>query len=165
MGDFRLVSAEAPSTSGAGGEAGGTADDADLTYDDMLDRVYEQIHANNPELTDRKKFKMKPPQVMRVGSTRTCWVNFTEICKMYAGVLLCLRGLFTDIVLYTQDEPPARARSELRAHRARYYWFRRWICSSCSKGQVPAAWRGELAAELHQGGVCKRALPHVIAVS
>ena len=26
--------------------------------------------------------KLKPPQVMRVGTTRTAWVNFKEICVM-----------------------------------------------------------------------------------
>ena len=33
-----------------------------------------------PSRSTRKK--LKPPQVMRVGTTRTAWVNFKEICNM-----------------------------------------------------------------------------------
>jgi hypothetical protein len=93
-----------------------------MSYDDMLRRVMDLLHANNPELTDRcvccvlwvlciawqrdkectlarglvvcllsppprgnpnacsTRKKLKPPQVMRVGTTRTAWVNFDEIC-------------------------------------------------------------------------------------
>merc|ERR1719276_226555 len=54
----------------------------DFSYDQMLDRAYELIHALNPELTKNTRKKLKPPQVMRVGTTRTAWVNFVEICTM-----------------------------------------------------------------------------------
>ena len=49
----------------------------------MLARIYGLLHKHNPELTQRKRTKLKPPQVYRVGSTRTCWANFTQICNMY----------------------------------------------------------------------------------
>lgn len=49
----------------------------------MLERAYELIHAQNPELTRHTRKKLKPPKVMRVGTTRTAWVNFVEICDMY----------------------------------------------------------------------------------
>mmetsp|Transcript_1386 Transcript_1386/g.2293 ORF Transcript_1386/g.2293 Transcript_1386/m.2293 type:complete len:234 (+) Transcript_1386:72-773(+) len=52
------------------------------TYSQLLNRVVDFIHQNNPELTDKKRFSMKPPQLMRVGTKKTLWVNFQEICAM-----------------------------------------------------------------------------------
>lgn len=40
-------------------------------YEELLDRMYSLLVANNPELAgDRKRFLMKPPQVVREGSKR-----------------------------------------------------------------------------------------------
>ncbi|KAL7471051.1 hypothetical protein ACHAXS_011327 [Conticribra weissflogii] len=55
---------------------------ADYTYDDMLDRIMATIHAQNPELIEKKRRTMKPPQLTRVGTKKTLWVNFQEICTM-----------------------------------------------------------------------------------
>ncbi len=33
-------------------------------------------------MADKKRFTMKPPQLMRVGTKKTLWVNFQEICAM-----------------------------------------------------------------------------------
>lgn len=52
------------------------------TYQELLNRVVDIIHQNNPELTDRRRATMKPPQLMRVGTKKTLWTNFDEICKM-----------------------------------------------------------------------------------
>lgn len=52
------------------------------SYSELLNRVVDFIHQNNPELTDKKRFTMKPPQLMRVGTKKTLWVNFQEICSM-----------------------------------------------------------------------------------
>ena len=52
------------------------------TYQDLLNRVVDIIHHNNPELADRRRATMKPPQLMRVGTKKTLWTNFQEICKM-----------------------------------------------------------------------------------
>lgn len=52
------------------------------TYQELLNRVVDIIHQNNPELTDRRRATMKPPQLMRVGTKKTLWTNFQEICKM-----------------------------------------------------------------------------------
>jgi translation initiation factor 2 subunit 2 len=52
------------------------------TYSQLLNRVVDFVHLNNPELTDKKRFTMKPPQLMRVGTKKTLWVNFQEICSM-----------------------------------------------------------------------------------
>ena len=47
----------------------------------LLDRVYEFIQSRNPALANRETKRLKPPKVERVGSTRSCWVNFDEICS------------------------------------------------------------------------------------
>lgn len=52
------------------------------TYNQLLNRVVSFVHQNNPELTDKKRFTMKPPQLMRVGTKKTLWVNFQDICTM-----------------------------------------------------------------------------------
>lgn len=46
-----------------------------------MDRVYEKIQENNPELTAAKKYTMSVPQVARVGTTKTCWINFVDHCN------------------------------------------------------------------------------------
>ncbi|CAI5736615.1 unnamed protein product [Hyaloperonospora brassicae] len=58
-------------------------DPATYSYkDELLARIIAKLHENNPELTDRKRHTMKPPQLMRVGTKKTLWVNFQEICQM-----------------------------------------------------------------------------------
>ena len=52
------------------------------TYTELLERVIGFVHQNNPELADKKRFTMKPPQLMRVGTKKTLWVNFQEICSI-----------------------------------------------------------------------------------
>jgi len=56
--------------------------DIGYTYDELLNRVFK----NNPNMdttiaTSRTKFVMRPPQVLRVGTKKTSFANFTEICK------------------------------------------------------------------------------------
>lgn len=46
----------------------------------MLNRVYESLHARNPGLMERGRTKITPPNLSRVGSTRTAWTNFKKIC-------------------------------------------------------------------------------------
>ena len=43
--------------------------------------MYAQIQANNPELAGTKKRVMSVPQVARVGTTKTCWINFVDHCN------------------------------------------------------------------------------------
>jgi len=52
------------------------------TYQEMLTRFYQIIEDKNPSLGTTKKYIMKPPQVVRVGSKKVAWVNFTEITTM-----------------------------------------------------------------------------------
>jgi len=67
-----------------GGAADGDPLDrrADYSYEDMLDRVMGILHAQNPDLIAKKRRTMKPPQLTRVGTKKTLWVNFQEICTM-----------------------------------------------------------------------------------
>lgn len=51
------------------------------SYQQLLERVTDILHQNNPELTDKKRHTVKPPQLMRVGTKKTLWANFQEICK------------------------------------------------------------------------------------
>lgn len=68
------------SAQGATISLGGT--DRDYKYDELLGRMLQLLHANNPELAgDRKRFVMKPPQVVKDGAKKVVFINFPEICK------------------------------------------------------------------------------------
>lgn len=55
----------------------------DYHYEELLGRVFGILRANNPELSGEKtKTILKPPQVLREGTKKTVFVNFTELCKM-----------------------------------------------------------------------------------
>jgi len=55
----------------------------EYTYDDLLTRVFNIIREKNPNVNDGEKIKLtlKPPQVARIGTKRTSFSNFGEICK------------------------------------------------------------------------------------
>merc|ERR1712080_123942 len=61
-----------------------TGSDRDYVYDELLQRVFGIMKDKNPEMVagEKKKFVMRPPQVVRVGSKKTAFANFTEIAKM-----------------------------------------------------------------------------------
>lgn len=62
-----------------------TEDDTrEYTYEELLSRVFDIMRAKNPNMIEggKRKFVMKPPQVVRVGTKRTSFVNFTDICKI-----------------------------------------------------------------------------------
>lgn len=54
----------------------------EYTYDILLDKVVQLLHANNPDLVEKKRTRIKPPQLQMIGSRKTLWVNFQEICTM-----------------------------------------------------------------------------------
>uniref|UniRef100_A0A3B3RZ01 Eukaryotic translation initiation factor 2 subunit 2 n=1 Tax=Paramormyrops kingsleyae TaxID=1676925 RepID=A0A3B3RZ01_9TELE len=66
----------------AGPTWGGT--ERDYTYDELLNRVFNIMREKNPDMVagEKRKFVMKPPQVVRVGTKKTSFVNFTDICKL-----------------------------------------------------------------------------------
>ena len=53
----------------------------EYSYEEMLDRIMGLLNANNPELMEKRRHTMKPPQLMRIGTKKTLWVNYAEICK------------------------------------------------------------------------------------
>jgi len=58
--------------------------DRDYSYDELLQRVFGIMRDRNPDMVagEKKKFVMRPPQVVKVGTKKTAFVNFTEIAKM-----------------------------------------------------------------------------------
>ena len=75
------ATADAGDDTAAQAQSNGADEDAEMTYKDMLDRAYRAIKENNPDITEKKRYVLAPPQIMRVGTTRTCWSNFADICK------------------------------------------------------------------------------------
>jgi translation initiation factor 2 subunit 2 len=67
---------------GAEGESGAFEKGPAYTYDELLTRLYKIIEDKNPSLGDAKKYLMKPPQMVRVGSKKVAWVNFSENVQM-----------------------------------------------------------------------------------
>lgn len=53
-------------------------------YAELLERVFDIMRAKNPDMVagEKRRFVMKPPQVIRLGTKKSAFVNFTEICKM-----------------------------------------------------------------------------------
>ncbi|KAK6185827.1 hypothetical protein SNE40_007975 [Patella caerulea] len=58
--------------------------DRDYTYDELLLRVFDIMREKNPEMIsgEKKKFVMRPPQVLRVGTRKSSFANFTDICRL-----------------------------------------------------------------------------------
>lgn len=52
------------------------------SYKHMLDRIYMELRANNPDLVNQRRAVLRPPEVLRVGTSKILWANFPEICKM-----------------------------------------------------------------------------------
>lgn len=56
--------------------------DRDYHYDELLDRVFNILRENNPELAgEKRRTVMRPPQVLREGTKKTVFVNFMDLCK------------------------------------------------------------------------------------
>lgn len=68
---------------GSSGRAWGSSD-RDYTYDELLSRVFDIMREKNPEMIagDKKRFVMRPPQVLRVGTRKTSFANFADICRL-----------------------------------------------------------------------------------
>jgi len=57
--------------------------DRDYTYDELLQHVFNIIKQKNPDIVgEKKRLVMRPPQVLRVGTKKTSFANFLEICKL-----------------------------------------------------------------------------------
>lgn len=58
--------------------------DRDYAYDELLKRVFDVMREKNPDMVagEKRRIIMKPPQVMRVGTKKSSFSNFVEICRM-----------------------------------------------------------------------------------
>jgi translation initiation factor 2 subunit 2 len=57
--------------------------DRDYTYDELLDLVFNIIKEKNPDIVagEKRRLVMRPPQVLRVGTKKSSFANFIDICK------------------------------------------------------------------------------------
>ena len=55
---------------------------ADYSYGELLERVVDLLQTNNPDLVEKKRTRIKPPQLQLLSSKKTLWVNFQGICTM-----------------------------------------------------------------------------------
>lgn len=55
---------------------------AEYTYDELLERIVNILQEKNPDLIEKKRRNVKPPQLTLMSSKKTLWVNFQEICTM-----------------------------------------------------------------------------------
>eukprot|EP01134_Creolimax_fragrantissima_P005047 CFRG5047T1 len=55
----------------------------EYAFDDLLTRVFKIMKQRNPDSVagERKRVTVRPPQIVRIGTRRTGFVNFVEICK------------------------------------------------------------------------------------
>jgi len=54
----------------------------DYNYTELLERVFSLLREKNPSWGGlRKKHTMPPPQLVRVGTRKTMWANFQQICQ------------------------------------------------------------------------------------
>jgi len=57
--------------------------DRDYTYEELAGRIYSLLHSNNPDFAAKqKRYVMKPPALNRIGTKKTAWSNFLEICQI-----------------------------------------------------------------------------------
>lgn len=56
----------------------------DYKYDELLQRAFDFLREKNPEMVtgEKKKFTMRPPMVSRLGSKKTAFSNFYNICHL-----------------------------------------------------------------------------------
>jgi len=52
----------------------------DYAYTELLDRIFSLLRERNPNLAERKRYVLPPPQLVRVGTRKTMWSNFQQIC-------------------------------------------------------------------------------------
>lgn len=76
--------------------------DRDYTYDELLLRVFNIMREKNPDMVagKKQKFVMRPPQVVRIGTKKTSFANFTEvkIILLSFRMIICLRKLLISIL-------------------------------------------------------------------
>jgi len=54
---------------------------SEYTYQFLLDRIYGLIKTLNPDFIEKTKVNIPVPIVNRVGTSRSVWVNFADVCN------------------------------------------------------------------------------------
>ncbi|CAN7939440.1 unnamed protein product, partial [Ixodes hexagonus] len=82
--DTTFVDEVDPKSSTTTGSSTWHGSDRDYTYDELLQRVFNVMREKNPDMVagEKKKLVMRPPQVLKVGTKKSSFANFLEICKM-----------------------------------------------------------------------------------
>mmetsp|Transcript_24058 Transcript_24058/g.37858 ORF Transcript_24058/g.37858 Transcript_24058/m.37858 type:complete len:168 (-) Transcript_24058:164-667(-) len=57
-------------------------EEAEYPYTELLERCFKLLMDKNPNLNVKKRHTIPPPALNRVGTRRTCWANFPQICKL-----------------------------------------------------------------------------------
>ena len=50
-------------------------------YDELLERIIKQIKKQNPSINAKSGPLLNPPDVQKVGTTRSAWINFVYTCN------------------------------------------------------------------------------------
>jgi eukaryotic translation initiation factor 2, subunit 2 beta, 38kDa len=58
--------------------------DRDYTYEELIQYVFNIIKEKNPNIIagEKRRLVMRPPEVLRVGTKKTSFANFLDICKL-----------------------------------------------------------------------------------
>jgi translation initiation factor 2 subunit 2 len=56
-----------------------TDEGEDLSYDFLLQRIYSLIRKNNRDILEKSKVSIPIPIINRVGTSRSVWVNFSNV--------------------------------------------------------------------------------------
>lgn len=70
-------------TTTAAGATPWSNSDRDYTYEELLQHVFNIIKEKNPDIIagEKRRLVMRPPQVLRVGTKKSSFANFIDICK------------------------------------------------------------------------------------
>jgi translation initiation factor 2 subunit 2 len=81
--DDEVALDDASPSSATGGATPWANSDRDYTYEELLNHVFNIIKEKNPDMIagERRRLVMRPPQVLRVGTKKSSFANFLEICK------------------------------------------------------------------------------------
>lgn len=114
----------------------------------------------NPQMTagEKKKFVMKPPQASRVGTKKTAFTNFAEICRLWVQFCpLAESRAFLHVASSTYETSPsvqaeaaAEARDAIPASRDGHFRLCRRHRPAHFEGQVPSEALRTGAAKVHQ---------------
>mmetsp|Transcript_7750 Transcript_7750/g.15119 ORF Transcript_7750/g.15119 Transcript_7750/m.15119 type:complete len:219 (+) Transcript_7750:98-754(+) len=78
----KTVKTEDPKAIEADVEHKKLVENADYPYTELLERCFKLLMDKNPNLNVKKRHTIPPPSLHRVGTRRTCWANFPQICKL-----------------------------------------------------------------------------------